>query len=72
MLFDLDDGTSESVGEGKETTVVLSFALPSAASSDLLRGESDFTTAVLLPQLPSLALSVEERPLRDLPKENPV
>jgi hypothetical protein len=72
MLFDLDDSTSESVGEGKDTKVVLSFALPSVASSDLLRGESDFTTAVLLPQPLLLALSVEERLLRDFPKEKPV
>jgi hypothetical protein len=69
MLFELDDGTSESVGEGKDTTIVLSFASPSAAPPDLFRGKSDFTTAVLLPGPPVLGLSVEERLLSDFPNE---
>jgi hypothetical protein len=68
VLFDLDGGALGSVGEGKDTRIV-SFALPSVASSDLLREELDFATAVLLPLPPLLALSVEERLLRDFPNE---
>lgn len=72
VLFDLDDGTLGRVGEGKDTTTVVSLALPSAPSSGLSRGELDFTTAVLLPTPPLWALSVEGRLLRDFPNEKPV